>query len=92
MHFFQIDIVSSSVSEDKSKMTTPLKATKAVLGLIIDRVYLSEFTWSGKSKPGIRKIALKNYQHIYGLIYSVVSRSHKSYTKESYRKDLIDRI
>lgn len=88
---FQIEVLSGVASEINKSSTTALKTAKNVLGLIIDRVYLSEFTWSGKSKPGTRKLALKDFPHTIELIHSIASRSHK-YTKEEFRKDLVDKI
>lgn len=89
---FQIQVLSDMATQKRGSTSTPVKLMKRVLGLIIDRIYLSEFTWSGKSKPGTRKIAMKDFTRVFDLIHSIVSRSHKKYTDESCRKDLVDKI
>lgn len=70
----------------------PLKTLKILLGLIIDRRFLAEFTWSGKSVPGVRKIAFRDLNHIVDLIYDMTSKVHTKYTRPSYHKDLVDRV
>lgn len=72
---------------------TTLKATRKITLMIVDRVFLSEITWTGKSKPGTpQKIAMEDYNRIVALIFAVVRRSHPSYQKATFRSDLVDRI
>lgn len=69
-----------------------LKTVKRVLGLLIDRIFLAEITWSGKSKPGTRKIALSNYTALLNLVYTAVSKLHKGYTKNTFREEMVDNV
>lgn len=56
----------------------------------IQRYY--NLTWSGKSKPGIRKIPLRDFPSINDLIFAIASRIHANYKKELCRNDLVEKI
>lgn len=90
MHaFIQIATLFGAVPKD---IKTPVKMAKKILLMIMDRVFLAQFTWTGKSRPGTRKIAFQEYNRTVGIIFALTSKIHRSYTKEQYRKDMVDRI
>lgn len=75
-----------------AQFTAPLKALKTALNLIISRQFLSEFTWTGKSKPGIRKLPFRDYKGIESLLYAIITQMHPKYDKKTFHKDLVDKI
>lgn len=79
-------------SVKKTRVFTPVKTVKTVLGLLIDRIFLAKFTWSGRSKPGTRKIALCDFTESLKFIYTVASKIHMGYTKEDFRSDMVDNV
>lgn len=71
----------------------PHKTIKILLGLIVDRRFLCEFTWTGKtSKSTQSKNALRDSDRIVDLIYDMARQVHPKYTPEVYRKDMVDKV
>lgn len=70
----------------------PAKTVKTVLGLIIDRRFLAEFTWSGKSKPGTRKKPFRDEKNVINLIHTIALQKHTTYTREQFEKDMVDKV
>lgn len=70
------------------------KTLKTVLDLIIHRVFLAEFTRTGKSKPEApRKIAFQSRSDkLHELLVKVVSKFHPQYDKNTMEKHLINKI
>lgn len=50
------------------------------------------FTWTGKTKKGKRKIAFRRYKEIVNLIYAVVRRADSSYSMGTCKYDLTYRV
>lgn len=69
-----------------------MRTLKIVLGLMIDRRFLAEFTWSGKSVPGVRKTAFRDQSHIVDILYKMTLQVHPKYARTSFHKDLVDKI
>lgn len=70
-----------------------LKKLKTVLYQIIERMFLSDFTWTGKSKKaGSRKIALKEFNESVKLVYVLTAHGRPDYTESIFHKDLVDRV
>lgn len=70
-----------------------LKILKAFLYQIIDRRFLSDFTWTGKSKKaGLRKIALKEFNKTVKLVYELTAHGRPDYTESIFHKDMVDRV
>lgn len=92
-YFFQVEVLTSIAGEDARKINTTLKMVRKVVTLIIDRVFLSLFTWSGKSKPGTqKKNALQHYLEVVNIIYTTTSQKHKLYTKITYHQELVNSV
>lgn len=69
-----------------------LKTLKIILNLVIHRAFLSEFTWTGKSKPGTsRKIALRNHK-ILEMILKIVMELHPQYDQTKMENHLVNKI
>lgn len=76
-----------------NKFDSALKAVKIVLGQVVHRVFLSKFTWTGKSKPGSpRKMPFQIYEQTINLIFDVVSKIHTNYNRNAYEQDLINKV
>lgn len=76
-----------------NKFDSALKAVKIVLGQVVHRVFLSKFTWTGKSKPGSpRKMPFQIYEQTINLIFDVVSKIHTYYNRNAYEQDLINKV
>lgn len=57
-----------------------LKTLKIVLNLVIHRVFLSEFTWTGKTKPGNpRKRSIRDRTKLQELFIKIVSKNYSNY-------------
>lgn len=80
------------LSKNAFQLTAPIKTLRTVLGMLIERRFLAQFTWSGKSKPGIRKLALKDRDDIVNLLYTIASQIHPKYVKTVFKRDLVDKI
>lgn len=70
------------------------RALKVYVNLLIDRRFLSEFTWTGKSTPGIRKIPFQDQKEILELLYILTSKTitQEKYTDDEFHGDCVDRI
>lgn len=63
---------------------------KVAIGLMIHRVFLAEFTWTGKSKPGFpRKRSFQAHQGLFSLLLTIVSKLHPGYSKSILEKSLV---
>lgn len=76
----------------KSRASTTLKTLKKVIGLLIDRIFLAKITWTGKSLPGTRKIALEEYTGLLNLVYTTTSKMHTGYTKKTFRSEMVENV
>lgn len=69
------------------------KTLKYVLCLVIHRIFLAEFTWTGKSKPGFpRKKPFQIHEGLISLLLSIVSEFHPNYAKGNLREHLVSSI
>lgn len=70
-----------------------LKTLKATLGLIIGRVFLADFTWTGKSKAGAKqKVAFNKYERLIELLYVTVKDLHPTIDYVKLKDDLVNRV
>lgn len=96
MHVFffivsQIKVLSSFPGMNRTKGNQP-KLLRKIVYFIMDRRFMANFTYSGKSTKGQRKIAFKMQQNIIGLLYSIVSKIDKSFDKDNLTLYLKDNI
>lgn len=63
-----------------------------LLHKVIDRVYLAEFTWTGKSVGGRGKNAFRDLDKTNDFLYDVINTIDEGYTKKSYLDDLKNKI
>lgn len=68
------------------------KLLKMVLHSLIDRTFLSNFTWTGKASRGQRKIALKTFTKTTDLLHSIVAKIDNGYEHSVFLKHLVDKI
>lgn len=68
-----------------------IKTLKATVNLTIDRVFLSQITWTGKTNPtyGERKIPLQKFKPLLALLFSIVLDLHTRYNKEKFHDDMV---
>lgn len=72
---------------------SPIKTLRTVLSLVIDRVFLSQFTWTGKTKPKTaRKIAFRDQKKLQDILLKVVSKFHLNYDQSKMENHLINKI
>lgn len=72
---------------------TTLKTAKAVVNVIMHRVFLAEFSWTGKAKPRTpRKYALQRFQFLLAVILQVVQKFHHEYQMRDLHNDMVNRI
>lgn len=70
-----------------------LKTLKIVLNLVIHRVFLAEFTWTGKTKPGNpRKRSLRDHRKLQELFIKIVSKNHSKYDDAKLEHHLKNKI
>lgn len=71
-----------------------LKTLKTVFGLVVHRVFVAEFTWTGKSKPGLpKKQRFKdNFDNIQHVFLEIVSNFHSNFNKKTLDKYLVGNI
>lgn len=74
------------------KNDASLKTLKVAMNLIFDRVFLANFTWTGKSKPGSQKIALRKHERLVELLFVIVSDLHTKYDKNTFQDQLINSV
>lgn len=83
-------IVKRNVGKNPDSAVKTLKATT---GLIIERMFLADFTWTGKSKAGYsRKIALKKFERLIQLLHAIVSDLHPNKDYDKFNDDLVNRV
>lgn len=76
-----------------AKNLTTLKSMRMVLNFLIDRQFLADFTWTGKTKKiGSRKHALREFNGVVDLIYEIVAHWHPNYMRTDFHKDLVDKV
>lgn len=59
---------------------------------IIDRHFLAEFTWSGKSTSGKKKLAFRDLTNVLNLIQTVIRIKYNSYSDEDFRDSVINKV
>lgn len=75
------------------KSGNTVKLVKNVLLSIIDREFISSFTYTGKtSSKQKKKFALKDLDNIIKLIYAVVSKLIGKYDYSSFEDHLINKV
>lgn len=67
------------------------KFVRSVVHLIFDKVFLSNFTWTGKSSKG-RKTPLQNYTEITKLFYSIVVKTDTKLDYKMFLKVLVNKV
>lgn len=68
------------------------KLLKKLTEIIFERVFLAQFTFSGKSVKGQRKNSFKQNVNIIALLYSVACEIDKSYDEDDFKAHLRDKI
>lgn len=86
-----IQIESISFSPDLNAGNQP-KMLKKIVAITVDRKLLSNFTWSGKSIGGQKKLALQSKEKVVDLLYKIAKIVDPSYSRESYLKDLKNKV
>lgn len=56
---------------------------------LVTPILLSQYTWTGKGKEGIRKHSFAKYKQILKVIYDAVRAGDKRYTLARCKMDLI---
>lgn len=69
-----------------------LKTLRTAMGLIIERLFLSKITWTGKTINGGRKVTFSGYTHIFELLFGIVSDLHVEMTESKLKKGLVGNI
>lgn len=65
-----------------------MKLLRKLVALIIDRYFLAQFTYSGRSVKGQRKNSFKKNENIIAFLYSVANRIDKNYEKGDFEDNL----
>lgn len=80
--------LGKSVDDDSA-----VKTLKTALNLVIHRVFLSEFTWTGKSKPNSsRKRAFRKQEKLQQILLQIVSKFHPNYNQTKLENHLVNKI
>lgn len=66
-----------------------LKILKKFLFNLIDRVFLKEFTWTGKTaQKGVRKIPFKQFKRILDLLFTLVKTNDQHYPLDIFEENM----
>lgn len=77
----------------KSSNGDQAKLLKRLVAKMFERSFLANFTWSGKSINGQRKIALKSHDKIVELLYKISNNClNKTYNYEDFLNHLKNKI
>lgn len=87
----QIRILSTFPGMKKCKGNQP-KLLKHVAHIIVDRVFLAQFSYSGKSLKNQRKMAFTERKNIVALLYSVAGKVDTAYEEDDMKLHLRDKI
>lgn len=63
-----------------------------MLDLIVDRRFLAEITWSGRSTPGKTKISFSKRQNILDFMYKIANQKHPNYSPTDFKEHMVDGI
>lgn len=69
-----------------------LKILKRFLFSIIDRIFLANFTWTGKTNGPERKIAFSKFENVLDLMFTLVKKNDEHYPLKTLKDYLINRI
>lgn len=66
-----------------------LKILKRFLYNIVDRVFLTNFTWTGKTaQKGVRKIPFQDFKRILDLLFTLVKRHDEHYPLVAFEENM----
>lgn len=69
-----------------------VKVLKTVLFSVIDREFLSSFTYTGKTHTKKKKLALRELKNIVNLLYSVTSKLIGNYAYSTFENHLVNKV
>lgn len=68
------------------------KMLKKIVGIIFEKSFLANFTWSGKSVRGKKKIQLRIYKNIVDFMYGIANGMDKTYQHSTYLDILKNKV
>lgn len=89
--FLQFKILSTFPGMARTKSNQP-KLLRAIVYFIVDRVFLAQFSFSGKSVKGQRKISFIGKQNIVALLYSIARKVDRAYEEDDMKEHLRDKV
>lgn len=69
-----------------------LKILKRFLSSILDRAFLANFTWTGKTIGTDRKIPFGKFKKILDLMFALVTKNDENYPRKTMTDFLVNRI
>lgn len=81
-----------TVPEINAVVGNQLKMLKRVVYNIMERKFLSEFTWTGKSIGGRKKLAIRDSKNIVELFYAIVFHIDETYSRSTFSDHLKNKI
>lgn len=81
-----------NIPEVRAAIGNQAKMSKQLLYKVIDRAFLTMFTWTGKSSAKQTKLALKDSPNIIQLLHGIVSDIDNSYSYATFLSHLKNKI
>lgn len=82
----------SNEPEVKIALGNRVKMSRILVYKIVEKAFLAEFTWTGRSIGDRVKMKFKELVNINRLLYSVVSNIDVNYDRKTFSEHLISRI
>lgn len=68
------------------------KLLKQIINVIVERKFLSNFTWTGKSTKGQKKQSFQDSKNIVRLIYDIAFHHDDSYQYKHFVNHLVNKV